>query len=159
MTPSGNRLSTTIYYKETDTHSYLNYTSSYLTSCKNSIPFSQFLRLKRICSKEDDCTQRNREMASFFLQRDYPTRVIERSSEQVSSIPRTKGLEATTSERSTNLPRVPFVLTFRPSNEKIKGNIYCQLPTAGLRTTPTPAIFSNLCVRSPWEFSVRTAGI
>eukprot|EP00061_Rhincodon_typus_P007691 g29643.t1 len=42
---SGDRLPTNIHYKPTDSHSYLDYTSSYLASCKDSIPFSQFLRL------------------------------------------------------------------------------------------------------------------
>eukprot|EP00061_Rhincodon_typus_P002697 g18241.t1 len=40
---SGDRLVTNIHYKPTDSNSYLDYTSSSPTSCKDSIPFSQIL--------------------------------------------------------------------------------------------------------------------
>ena len=67
LTPSPNRLITTFYYKETDSHSYLNYSSSHPVGCNNSIPYSQFLRLRRICSEEEDFTTRSEEMTSFFI--------------------------------------------------------------------------------------------
>ncbi|XP_044163912.1 uncharacterized protein LOC122948283 [Acropora millepora] len=47
LKPVSDRLHTSIHYKDTDTHSYLNYTSSHPARCKNSIPYSQFLRLRR----------------------------------------------------------------------------------------------------------------
>jgi len=46
----GNGLCTSVYYKPTDSHSYLPYSSSHPSHVKNSIPFSQFLRLSRLCS-------------------------------------------------------------------------------------------------------------
>eukprot|EP00061_Rhincodon_typus_P000913 g13164.t1 len=36
---SGNHLNTNIYFKPTDSHSYLDYTSSHPPSCKNAIPY------------------------------------------------------------------------------------------------------------------------
>eukprot|EP00061_Rhincodon_typus_P001150 g13876.t1 len=48
---SGNHLETDIHFMPTDSHSYLEYTSSHTPSCKNAIPYSQFLRLRRICSQ------------------------------------------------------------------------------------------------------------
>eukprot|EP00061_Rhincodon_typus_P006196 g26569.t1 len=45
---SGNHLKTDIYFKPTDSHSYLDYTSFHPPSCKNVIPYSQFLCLHRI---------------------------------------------------------------------------------------------------------------
>ncbi|KAL9984029.1 hypothetical protein ACROYT_G006285 [Oculina patagonica] len=65
--PSGHRLTTTIHYKETDTHSYLNYFSSHPVRCKQSIPFSQLLRLKRICSEADDFNERSKEMVKNIM--------------------------------------------------------------------------------------------
>ena len=41
LNPTPDRLLTSIYYKETDTHSYPSYTSSHPARCKNSIPYSQ----------------------------------------------------------------------------------------------------------------------
>ena len=67
LTPSSNRLITTFYYKQTASHSYLNYSSSHPVRCNNSIPYSQFLRLRSICSEEEDFTSRSEEMTSFFI--------------------------------------------------------------------------------------------
>ena len=41
----GNRLSTSVHFKPTDLHSYLLHSSSHPAHVKNSIPYSQFLRL------------------------------------------------------------------------------------------------------------------
>ena len=76
LKPVSDRLLTSIHYKDTDTHSYLNYTSSHPARCKNSIPYSQFLRLRRICSEDNDFENKCIEMASFFQNRDYPSNVI-----------------------------------------------------------------------------------
>ena len=46
-------LCTSVHYKSTDSHSYLLHSSSDLSHVKNSIPYSQFLRHRRLCS--DDC--------------------------------------------------------------------------------------------------------
>eukprot|EP00061_Rhincodon_typus_P006733 g27700.t1 len=50
---SGNHLETDIYFKPTDFHRYLDYTSTHPPSCKNAIPYSQLLRLRRICSQDE----------------------------------------------------------------------------------------------------------
>ena len=49
-----NDLCTSVYYKPTDSHSYLLYLSSHLSHVKNSIPFSQFLRLRCLCSDDSN---------------------------------------------------------------------------------------------------------
>ena len=54
MKPQANRIATSIHYKATDSHSYLNFSSSHPYSCKSSIPYSQFLRLRKICSDDAD---------------------------------------------------------------------------------------------------------
>ena len=89
-TPQG--LTTSIHYKETDSHSYLTYTLSHPVRCKNSVPYSQFLRLKRIRSDENDYKTKSKEMASFFLQRDYPLAVVDRALQHVDTIPRDTAL-------------------------------------------------------------------
>ena len=45
------QLHTRLYTKTTDTHMYLNYSSEHPIRLKKSIPYSQFLRLKRIHSE------------------------------------------------------------------------------------------------------------
>ena len=47
-------LCTSVHYKPTDFHSYLLYSSSHPSHVKNSIPYSQLLRLRRLCSDHSD---------------------------------------------------------------------------------------------------------
>ena len=67
MTPRDDRISTSIYYKDTDSHSYLNFGSSHPFKCKSSIPHSQFLRLRKICSEDDVFQSEATTMEAFFL--------------------------------------------------------------------------------------------
>ncbi|XP_072435478.1 uncharacterized protein [Chiloscyllium punctatum] len=108
------RIDTNIFYKPTDSHSYLDYTSSHPTSCKNAIPYSQFLRLRRICSQEDQFHHRTHQMASFFRDRNFPSHVVKDALQCISSTSRTSALRLHPSNR--NKDRTPLVLTFHPTN-------------------------------------------
>ena len=69
----GNSLCTSVHYKPTDSRSYLLYSSSHpLAHVKNSIPYSQFLRLRRLCSEASDFSLKSEEMCEFFDKRGYP---------------------------------------------------------------------------------------
>ena len=57
---SGNQLSTSVHYKPTDSLSYLMHSSSHPAQVKNSIPYSQFLRLGRLCSDDTDFSEKSR---------------------------------------------------------------------------------------------------
>eukprot|EP00061_Rhincodon_typus_P002651 g18124.t1 len=66
---SGDQLETDIYFKLTDSHNYLDYTSSHPPSCKTAIPYSQFLC---ICSQDgtfDSCIS---QMSSYFKDHNLP---------------------------------------------------------------------------------------
>ena len=67
-----------VIYKDTDTHSYLRYESAHPPSCKKGIPYSQFLRLRRICN--NDQTLRDVQMKWVkFSQRAFPVNTIKNS--------------------------------------------------------------------------------
>ena len=63
----GNGLCTSVHYKPTDSHSYLLYSSSHPSHVKNSIPYSQLLRLRRLCSEDSDFSLKSEEMCHFFV--------------------------------------------------------------------------------------------
>ena len=67
-----NGLSTSVHYKPTDSHNYLLHSSSHPQHVKNAIPFSQFLRLRRLCSDDTDFNNKCEEMCQFFKKRGYP---------------------------------------------------------------------------------------
>ena len=54
LSVSGSRISLPLHCKDTDIHNYLHQTSSHPKHLKNGIPYSQFLRLCRLCSEDDD---------------------------------------------------------------------------------------------------------
>ena len=58
-------ISTTIYYKDTDTHTYLHHQPSHPSHCKKGLPHSQLLRLRRLCSEDSDFLEKGGEMVSL----------------------------------------------------------------------------------------------
>ena len=66
-------ISTDIFQKPTDTHSYLHWTSAHPPHLKQSIPYSQTLRLRRICSSTRVLDQRILEYSNFFVACGYKT--------------------------------------------------------------------------------------
>ena len=74
---SEGKISTTLYKKETDSLSYLNYSTCHPKSCKNAIPYSQFLRLRRICSDDDDFVVKSKLLALSFHKANYPDTIIQ----------------------------------------------------------------------------------
>ena len=72
---SGNGLYTSVHYKPTGSHSYLLHTSSHPSHVKNSIPYSQFLRVRRLFSDDSDFSSES-EMYQFFVKRGYPVSVV-----------------------------------------------------------------------------------
>ncbi|XP_059504218.1 uncharacterized protein LOC125456532 [Stegostoma tigrinum] len=115
---SGNQLVTDVHFKPTDSHSYLEYTSSHPPSCKNSIPYSQFLRLRRICSHDKTFHSRTSQMSKFFKVRNFPPTVIENALDRVSRISRNTSL--TPRPRHNRPKRIPLVLTHHPTNLRIQ---------------------------------------
>ena len=84
---NGNKLTTSVFYKPTDSHSYLLCSSSHPNNTKQSIPFSQFLCLRRLCSEDEDFQSKSLEMREFFVQRGYPTSLLDTAFSKVSQIP------------------------------------------------------------------------
>ena len=66
-----------LYSKPTDSHSYLRYDSAHQSRCMQSPPYSQFLRIRRICTKKSDFEKHTSNMKQDFLHRGYSKRLIE----------------------------------------------------------------------------------
>ena len=75
-------ITTTLYTKPTDSHNYVNYQSCHPKSCKNGIPYGQFLRLRRICSSEKDFVNKSKMLAYYFHLANYPSKLIQESFER-----------------------------------------------------------------------------
>ena len=82
--------------------------------------YSQFLRLRRLCSEDSDFSLNSEEMCEFFDKRGYLTSVVEAGHHRAQQLDRQSALQ--TSQRENN-NRIPFTLTFHPHNHAVKSII------------------------------------
>ena len=73
----GNKLSIKSFTKPTDANNYLLYDSCHPQHCKDSLPYSQFLRIRRLCSNMTDFDKKVIDMGKHFLRRGYPQSIVE----------------------------------------------------------------------------------
>ena len=99
---------------------YLLHSSSHPSHVKNSIPYSQFLRLRRLCSDDSDFSNKSKEMCQFFEKRGYPASVIQAAHHRAQQIDRQSALQTSQKEKND---RIPFTLTFHPYNNPVKAII------------------------------------
>ena len=123
MTPRDDRLSTSIYYKDTDSHSYLNFGSSHPSKCKSSIPYSQFLRLRKIFSEDDVFQNEATTMETLFAARGNPHDLITRARLRAEEKQRADLLVTTPGSNCTTAERPPLVITYHPKNIAV-----CNIP-------------------------------
>nr|XP_033815550.1 uncharacterized protein LOC117367239 [Geotrypetes seraphini] len=74
-----NQISTSLYKKPSDRNSLLQYGSFHPRALRNGIPVGQFLRLRRICSNDEDFNKQAMELYDKFKDRGYPGKVIRRA--------------------------------------------------------------------------------
>ena len=60
-----------------DSHNYLLFTSAHSRSCKNSLPYCQFLCIRRICTNIDNFDKNATQIAKHFATRGYPQNMLE----------------------------------------------------------------------------------
>ncbi|CAJ0966876.1 unnamed protein product [Ranitomeya imitator] len=108
-------LHTEVFRKETSVNSVLHAASSHPRPLKESIPYGQFLRTKRICSTESSFQTQSSELAQRFSQRGYSNRIIRRGWSKASNKPRSELLQPR-NKPSTSMT-VRFISTY---NEKWK---------------------------------------
>ena len=70
ITPNGT-IKTSLYQKPTDRHAFLHNKSYHPSSTKRSLPYSQALRLKRICTSEEDYYSATESLKEQFKARGY----------------------------------------------------------------------------------------
>eukprot|EP00061_Rhincodon_typus_P016959 g45440.t1 len=154
---SGNRLITDIYFKPTDSHNYLKYTSSQPTSCKNAIPYSQFLHLRCICSQDEAFYSRTSQISSYFRDRGFPSSG-DQSAEHLHSA-------------CTNQPDLLVAIHLNsPGNMSILGLLHCQRATLSTESKEAESSTLDLhprelemteiqCLNKQWHTQQTVTGI
>ena len=124
-----NHIQADLHTKPTDKHQYLLKTSCHPNHTKSVIPFSLFLRIRRICSADPFFDQRGRELIEYLTKRGYSRTSLQRDANPARSIPRHTTLQPQEQKfAKTNQTR--FVRPFKPALPKISYvvNKYTTLP-------------------------------
>ena len=85
---SKNRLQTTLYKKPTDCQNYLHAKSAHPFSLKKSIPYSQALRIKRICSTFEEYRKHSQNLIKRFVEQSYNESSVRKRNERVDHLDR-----------------------------------------------------------------------
>ena len=115
---NGNALATSVSYNHTDAHSYPLFSSSHPSHTKQSISYSQILRLRRLCSDDKDFESKSLEMKTFFVEIGYPTHLLDSAIQKAFNNSRRDTLKPPLAKISDD--KIPLVLTFHPFNYKVR---------------------------------------
>ena len=110
-------LSTSLYTKPTDAFLYLNTSSNHPKHVKANIPKGQFIRVRRICSQNDEFLSNCATLSSFFEKRGYKPEGLKKTIQEVTKIPREKLLEET--EKIKRDPQLIFVCNWHPNVSRL----------------------------------------
>ena len=134
-----------LYCKPTDKHCYLKYNSYHPKNCKNSGPYSQFIRIRRICSLEAHFEEHAKNLILFYQKRDYPIELLKNSLQKAKLKSRTQLLQTTNGDTTPPKP-IPLVLTYDTDNHVIQRAVRSFWPILNI-THPnifgTAPIFAN----------------
>ena len=115
---NGGRLSTTLYQKETDRNTFLLATSNHPPALIESLPISQFYRLRRVCSSTEDFIEKASAMRSKFTERGYSFECIDKAYTLALKKPRAELLKKT--KRKEKKFSVTCVTTYSPHSYRLK---------------------------------------
>jgi peptide-methionine (R)-S-oxide reductase len=145
LTPEGS-LYTDLFCKPTDSHNYLRYDSAHPRHCKTSLPYSQLLRVRRICTKLEDFDRNALMLCSHFDRRGYPADLIEESFIKVRRTDRDSLLKppqttTRTSDSDTQPENLYLISDYTPGASPLR-NIVTQNWSALGRTNTTETLHS-----------------
>ena len=112
------RRSTDIYYKTTDTHQYLDFTSNLPRHIKISIPYNL---ARRVCTIVDDDVTKNKrlkQLQQMLINRNYPRKIIQTGIDKAKALYQ-QDLRTVQEKKQTD-NTVTLVTTFNPNNPSIK---------------------------------------
>ena len=103
-----------VYCKPTDTHQYLDYKSCHPPHVKRSIPYSQALRLRRICHSDEVYDKRIKELKGFLVKRGYRENFVEQQVEMTMNKSRENLVCNQRNPLSEKMDRIPITLDYHP---------------------------------------------
>lgn len=108
---------TDLHTKQTDKHQFLSPKSCHPKHCSCGIPFSQALRIKRICSTENTQNARLGQLHKHLVVRGYNNNIIDSPFERANKTSRQELLEYKDKNKAAN--RTSLVLTYHPDFKNV----------------------------------------
>ena len=136
------KLYTDLYCKPTDAHNYLLYNSCHPQHLTRSLPYSQFLRVRRICHYLSDYDRNAAQIGQHFLRRNYPEDLVIEAMIKVRRMDRSTLLSTAPPNKSNNLENSFLVTTFHPDCTPLRDIVQENWSLLG-RTSNTEGIYHN----------------
>ncbi|CAJ0950195.1 unnamed protein product [Ranitomeya imitator] len=128
-------LQSDLHRKETSVNTLLHSTSAHPRHLKNSIPYGQFLRAKRICSQETAYQKQAEDISNRFLDQGYSSRIVRRCKGRASQIDRTSLLKTKKESQTSN--QVRFIATYSNKSKMVREILSKYWPIIKYDTTLT----------------------
>ena len=116
-----NKLQTKLYTKPTDKRNFLHYKSAHPKSLKDNIPYSQALRLKKICSENSEMENHLKELKKALMQRGYQQEFLDLQMTRINNIDRSILLNPAQDKEKKN--GIPLVLKYNRTLPNIRNSI------------------------------------
>lgn len=148
-----NQLYTTLYRKPTDKNSYLHSTSFHPKPSKDALPYSQFLRIRRVCQKDNDFHSEAQKLYQDFSERGYSKQCLDNALTRVRNTTHGQDNQLhTRAKPERDKPPLVCCTTYTPLSHHIKNTIkkhwhVLQADTKCAELFPTPPLFTHY--RSP----------
>ena len=114
----GNQLVNDLYIKPTDTHRYLHASSCHVFHSKKSIPYSQALRLNRICSENSFFDKRCNDLEIWLKGRGYSDNLVRKQILKARKFSRAELLNS--QRKKENEDKLVLDITYHPSLAQLK---------------------------------------
>ncbi len=114
------KLYITLCTKPTDTHTNLHYQSAHPIHQKKSGPYSQLIRVRRICTKFDDFLGNAKKILANYKLRGYPNETLQEALKKVSALDRTILLIPKDDQPDEISSDLFLVMTYNPANPEVK---------------------------------------
>ncbi|OOZ57814.1 hypothetical protein [Solemya velum gill symbiont] len=113
----GSKITTDIYYKDTDNHQYLDFHSSHPSHTKRNIPYCLARRICTIVDDRETLERRLEELVFYLTKQHYPLQLIEAGIQRAKAIPIEELRAEKNKETDNNI--IPFVTTYIPEQPNV----------------------------------------
>ena len=137
----GGKINTDLYVKLTGSHQYLHSSSCHPYHCKKGIPYSQALRLNRICSDPSSFDKRCNDLEKWLIERGYSEREFRKQVLRARSFSRDSLLDKESTRDEQN--KITFNLTYYPAFQNVK-KILGELHTLLTPDVAHKTVFTNV---------------